>query len=185
MQNLDIVLIGPVRTGKSTIGNLLAEKLGLPQVSLDKVRWEYYKEIGYDTRLAQDIRTSGGFLALVLYWNLFDAYAVERLLMDYHHCVIDFGAGVYWNLEVFYRVQRVLVSYRNIVLLLPSPDLDESLRILTERDHNPPKDIHFDLNTFFLRHHTYYDLAKFTVYTRGRTPEETCAEILKLVTLSQ
>jgi ATPase subunit of ABC transporter with duplicated ATPase domains len=44
----DIVLIGPVRAGKSTQGKLLAKRLGLPQVSLDEVRYGYYKEIGYD-----------------------------------------------------------------------------------------------------------------------------------------
>ena len=62
----DIILIGPVRTGKSTLGKLLAEKLGLPQVSLDDLRWKYYGEIGYDEDLAQEFRKQGGFLALVL-----------------------------------------------------------------------------------------------------------------------
>jgi adenylate kinase family enzyme len=31
----DIILIGPVRTGKTTISQLLAERLGLPQIALD------------------------------------------------------------------------------------------------------------------------------------------------------
>jgi adenylate kinase family enzyme len=35
--NPDIVLIGPVRTGKSTLGHLLVERLGLPQISVDTV----------------------------------------------------------------------------------------------------------------------------------------------------
>ena len=43
----DIILIGPIGTGKSTLGRLLAAKLGLPQVSMDDVRWDYYREIGY------------------------------------------------------------------------------------------------------------------------------------------
>ncbi len=33
-----IVLIGPICAGKSTIGKVLAEKLGLPQVELDEIR---------------------------------------------------------------------------------------------------------------------------------------------------
>src|SRR5512141_136935 len=102
----DIVLIGPVRAGKSTIGKLLAQRLGLPQVSLDAGRRRYYAECGYDEALAKEIRTRGGFLALFLYWQLFDAHAVERLLEEHRRCVIDFGAGIYESLESFARVQR-------------------------------------------------------------------------------
>ena len=83
----DIILIGPVRTGKSTVGKLLSERLLLSQVSLDEVRWQYYQEIGYDPGIAQKIRKTGGFVALVFYWKLFDAYAVERVLADYQDCV--------------------------------------------------------------------------------------------------
>jgi hypothetical protein len=52
--------------------------------------------------------------------------------------------------------------------------------MLRERDKEPPGDLNFDFNAHFLSHHGYYDLAKFTVYTGGRTPTETCAEILAL-----
>ncbi len=133
----EIVLIGPVRTGKSTLGKLLAQRLGVPQVSLDDARWRYYREIGYDDALAQEIRSRGGFLALVLYWNLFDAYAAERLLAEHRSCVFDFGAGIYWNDEVLERVQGALHSFHNVVLLLPAPDPNESIRILRARRYRP------------------------------------------------
>jgi adenylate kinase family enzyme len=177
----DIILIGPVRTGKSTVGKLLADELGLPQVSLDNLRWKYYAEIGYDPKLAEDYRRHGGFLALVLYRNLFTAYAVERLLMEYHNCVFDFGADIYDSLESFARVRQALAACRNVILLLPSRDIEESLQILTARDAHPPTDLNFDFNRHFVSHHTYYDLAKLTVYTKGKAPEETCQEILKMV----
>lgn len=176
----DIILIGPVRTGKSTVGKLLARELGQPQVSLDDERRRYYAEIGYDPELAATFRRQGGFLALVLYWNLFDAYGVERLLSEHHNCVIDFGAGAYESLESRARVQRAFAGYRNVFLLLPSPDIEESLRILAARDTNPPKDLNFDLNRHFLTRNMYADLAKFTVYTKDRTPEQTCGDILQL-----
>jgi hypothetical protein len=38
-----------------------------------------------------------------------------------------------------------------------------------------------DINAHFRRHYTYYDLAIITVYTRGKTSEETCQEILERV----
>ena len=179
----DIVLIGPVRAGKSTLGQLLAQRLGLPQVSVDKLRRKYREEIGYDETLAKEFRARGGFLALYLYWNLFDAYTLERVLADHRKCVIDLGAGIYESHEMFARVQRALQPYRNVILLLPSPDKAESLRILTDRDSDPPNDLNFDFNAHFLDQHSYYDLAKFIVYTKGKTPEETCAEILALTGL--
>ena len=49
----EIILIGPVGTGKSTLGELLSEQLGIPQCSIDDVRWDYYKEIGYDEEVAK------------------------------------------------------------------------------------------------------------------------------------
>jgi hypothetical protein len=36
-------------------------------------------------------------------------------------------------------------------------------------------------NARFLHHHSYYDLATITVYTKGKTPEETCEEILERI----
>ena len=179
----DIVLIGPVRTGKSTLGKLLSEQLGLPQVSLDDFRRKYYREIGYDEDLAQEFRKHGGFLALVLYWSLFDAYAIERLLAEHRHCVFDFGAGagLSESKENFSRVQHALALYPNIFLILPSADKEESIRILSARDINPPVDLNFDLNRRFLEHGAYQRLAKHIIYTKGKTPEETRDEILGLV----
>ncbi len=177
----DIVLIGPVRTGKSTLGRLLAETLRLPQVSLDSLRVKYYKEIGFDEMLASEIRQKGGFLAFMFYRELFTAYAVERMLAEHTGCVFDFGAGIFESDEMFRRVKQALADYPNVVLLLPSQDLETSLNILAERDPNPPRDLNFDLLRHFLTHHTYYDLAKITVFTAGKTPQQTCQEILERV----
>lgn len=178
----NIILIGPIGAGKSTVGSLLANHLDLPQYSMDELRWNYYKEMGYDEELAKQKRETEGFWGLYQYWKPFEAYAVERLLLEHENCVIDFGAGhsVYEDTSLFQKVQRVLVPYPNIVLLLPSSDLDESIRILNERneyvsDGNP------NINEHFVKHPSNYKLAKFTVYTKAKTPEETCDDILRIV----
>ena len=120
----DIILIGPVRTGKSTLGKLLSAKLGRPQISLDTLRWKYYQEIGYDDTFAKTIRQQGGFLALVLYWHLFDAYAVERVLAEHSHCVFDFGAGAgaSESRENMARVRLAVAPYPNVFLILLAHD---------------------------------------------------------------
>ena len=175
----DIILIGPQTVGKSTVGELLAERLGLPQYSMDEQRWAYYKEIGYDETLAKKKRETEGVWGIIRYWKPFEAHAVERLLSDQTNCVIDFGAGhsVYDDPLLFQRVQRALAPYPNVVLLLPSPGLEESIRILNKRNQNLPDDIR-STNEHFLRHPSNSSLAKFTVYTKDKTPQETCSEIL-------
>jgi hypothetical protein len=104
------------------------------------------------------------------------------LLAEHKNCVIDFGAGhsVYEDVSLFQKVQRALAPYPNIFLLLPSPDLDESVRILNERNEYVP-DGSLNINEHFVRHPSNAELAKFTVYTRAKTPKETCNEILRLV----
>ena len=179
----NIILIGPIRAGKSTLGRLLAEKLRKPQVSMDQLRWQYYREIGYDEDLAQNFRRLGGFLALVLYWQQFDPYAVERLLAEHQNCVVDFGAGgcIVENDEGLARIQHALDPCPNVILLLPSTDLDESMEILAARDLNPPKDLNFDFNRHFVEREIYHKLAKHIVYTKGKSPTESCEEIMKLL----
>ncbi|MCB8951662.1 MAG: shikimate kinase [Ardenticatenales bacterium] len=181
----DIILIGPVRTGKSTLSRLLAEKLGVPNISLDELRWRYYAEIGYDEALARHIRQTGGFVALVFYWKLFDAHAVERVLSEHQNCIFNFGAGhtVNENSELFARVQRALTDYDHVILILPSPDAQRSIEILNERTQDLVGSFGqgFDWNTYFVQHPANRKLAKFVVYTEGKSPEETRDEILDLV----
>ncbi|MEO0520908.1 MAG: shikimate kinase [Cyanobacteria bacterium P01_A01_bin.116] len=178
----DIILIGPQTVGKSTIGGLLSEQLNLPQCSMDEQRWRYYQEIGYDETLAKQKRDSEGAWGIIQYWKPFEAHAVERVLSEHTHCVIDFGAGhsVYDDPSLFQRVQTALSSYPNVVLLLPSPDLTDSIQILNERNQHLPEDIR-RTNEYFIRHPSNAKLAKFTVYTQGKAPKETCDDILRLV----
>lgn len=180
--NSEIILIGPIGAGKSTVGELLSDKLRLPQVEMDELRTRYYREIGYDDALAKSKRESEGFWGLYQYWKPFEAYAVERLLSEYKDCVIDFGAGhsVYEDKKLFERVHAILAPYKNIFLLLPSPDVDESINILNEREAFL-REMKPNINEHFIKHHSNYDLAKHIIYTKNKTPEETCEEILHLL----
>lgn len=174
----DIILIGPAGVGKSTIAALLAERLKLRLVSLDVLRWEYYSEIGYDEETARKIHEEQGFWAMYQYWKPFELHSVERVLQEYSRCVIEFGAGhsVYEDDVLFQRAKQALGVYKNVVLLLPSPDKDESYRILNERYGEE-----FPINKHFLTHHSNYDLATLTVYNKDQTPEQTVEEILQRI----
>ena len=176
---MDIVLIGPIGAGKSTLGNLLSAALRLPNCSIDDVRFRYYREIGYDESDANRLYKSEGFWGLYRYWKPFEAHAVERVLEDHQNSVIDLGAGhsVYEDDALFVRVKRALAPCRHVVLVLPSPNLNRSLNVLRER--RPSLDaIEPDINKHFIMHPSNYELATFTVYTEGRLPKDTCAEIV-------
>jgi len=181
--NFKVILIGPISAGKSTLSKLVAEKLGLPCRHMDQVRVRYYKEIGYDENLADQIRKKDGFLGLYRYWKPFEAHAVERLLSENEEAVIDFGGGhsVYEDDTLFARVQQVMAPYPHVILILPSPDQEKSIRILNARTGRMVSE-GFDFHEHFVKHHSNYDLAKHIVYTEGKTPVGTCAEIVEIVT---
>lgn len=174
----DIILIGPVGVGKSTIGKLLSEKLLIPQASLDDIRWDIYKEVGYDFELADMIISTEGFLGIYKYWKVFEAHSVERVLAIYPNHIHDFGAGqsVYEDEKLFKRVKAVLEPYPNVILLLPSKDKDKSLKCLLERTE-------FEYNDLFINNTCNEELAKIVVYTEGKSPDETCEEIISRIKL--
>ena len=74
-------------------------------------------------------------------------------------------------------------THRNVVLVLPSPDPDESCGILCERGGERPGVSGLNLNEHFIRYHSNSRLATITVYTEGKTPEGTRDDILARVTL--
>lgn len=183
-----IILIGPMSAGKSTIAALLAEKLVCPRYSLDDKRWEYYQEIGYDEAKASEISKADGMIGLLHYWKPFEAHAVVRMLSEHGSGVIDFGAGhsVYEDDALFKRVQDALALYPFVFLLLPSPDSDKSVKILNSRfvqmlaEEGIEADSRIlEINEHFVKHPSNALLAKTTIYTEGKTPDETCAEIMQ------
>jgi shikimate kinase len=177
-----IVLIGPAATGKTTISKLVAEQLGKPYVSLDEIRWDYYREIGYSDVAERQITAEKGGLGQHEYWERFAAYAVERVLQDYGGAVLDFGGGhsVYVNTELFKRVEQALVAYSNIVLVLPTPDNTESLRILEERFIQRHAD-QLAMVEFFTRYFAVHPLTKQLIYTAQKSPEQVVSELRQLM----
>ncbi len=91
-------------------------------------------------------------------------------MSEYKNCVIDLGAGhsVYEDDELFTRAQQALAPYNNVVLLLPSSNLEESIQILNDRNCSRPVDT-LKFNEHFIKHHSNYDLAKITVYTKNKS----------------
>jgi hypothetical protein len=185
-----VILIGPICAGKSTIATLLAEKLNLPHYSVDDERWAYYEEAGYDKAAVKQIADSEGMVGVLRYWKPFEVHAVERVLADHSGSVIDFGAGhsVHEDPDLFARVERALAPFPNVILLLPSADLDESVAILNDRFENLlMREVGkvdpglLAVNEQFVKYPSNHKLAKIVIYTNGNTPEESCDELLQKI----
>ena len=177
------VLIGPVGAGKSSVGRALAERLQVPEVALDDVRWPYYEEIGYDRRREADLRRSDGFAAVYRYWKPFEVHALERMLEDHHDCVFHLGAGhsVYEDEAHFRRAQVALSRFRHVILLMPSPDRSESVRVLHERRPGAVQPDGFDFHEHFVTHHSNWDLATAVIYTVDKSEQDTVEEVMAVI----
>lgn len=185
-----IALIGPIRAGKSTVAALLAERLGVPHIELDRLRWDYYPLVGYDAAHAQGIQETGGWLGVVEYAKPFDVAMIERAVGEHLPCVMDFGGGhsVYEDEALFERVAQALAAFDHVVLLLPSADVAESIAITTariieavERNGSTLDPRLLALNEQFIRHPANTQLATLTLYTHNQTPDQTCTEILRRI----
>jgi shikimate kinase len=188
--NSTLILIGPLGAGKTTVGHLLAERLDLPFCSVDDARPAYYRNVGYDLAFASQIAASDqGIQGVLRYSKPFEAQMVEQVLTD-HHGIIDFGASnsVYDDKDLFGRVENALAPYPHVILLLPSPDLEESVAILRNRltrmlteARKDYRDELFELNEYFVRHPSNHQLAKRVLYTKDKTPENICDEIVQIL----
>lgn len=189
-----IILIGPIRTGKSTIAKLLSEKLNYPRFRMDILKHEYYKEIGYNETYGAEIQKKEGFIALYRYLRPFDVYAVKRALQDCSFGIIDFGGGlsVYENNTLLDLVEQELKAYENVILLLPSQDKQESIDLLNKRMREKEYREYFKddgindrmyLNKLFIEHTSNLKLAKHIFYTKDKSPEQTANEIIRNLSL--
>ncbi len=81
-------------------------------------------------------------------------------MSEHNNCVIDFGAGysVYEDDADFARARKLLSPYENVVLLLPSSDLDESVEIFKKRSQLTINGV--EINRFFMTHPSNHKLAK-------------------------
>jgi len=138
------------------------------------------EEAGYDKSVERQILAQEhNYRNVFRYWKQFEAYMVERLLAEHRGHIIDFGACqfVYEDPADFARVQKTLAPYPNVVLILPSPDLDEFLRVVKGRSWDGVAG-GFDFQEHFVKHPSNQALAKLIVYTESKSPKETCREIL-------
>lgn len=165
-----ILLIGPMGVGKSTISQALSKQLNLPIISLDnrKQLSNFYKQEQNFDNLKE-----------------FEFYLMSSVLTSLKEpAIIDFGAGhsVYENPLIFYETKKIISRFKNVELILPSKQIDESIKIiidhLRKRGNNINQEI-IDRNEHFLTFPSNYSLATHIIYTNNLKVEEIVNEIIQ------
>lgn len=164
MYSHSIILIGPSGAGKSTVSEELAQMTGMRRVRLDGIANED-RRTGY----------TGNFRNVEIFNLDMIKKVIERVKENRNPVIIDFGAGhsIYENEERFNELKSVLEDFENIVLLLPSRDVEESIRIMKQRSTGDTSD-----NRRFIESPCNKELATMMIYGWGRKPKEIASEIL-------
>jgi shikimate kinase len=188
MRDSPIILIGPMAVGKTSVALSLSEKLGRPNVPMDRIRWYYYLKAGYS--IAREKELNHNFLELQTYWKTFNVETIAAGLRDFSDCIMDFGGGhsYYPDPERLALMEKTLEPYPHIFLLLPSEDRDESLRVcvqrLKERYGDKFDEADLEATRNYIWHESNARLAKTTIYTAEKTVEDVAHEIIRQVTVT-
>ncbi len=174
---LDPVLIGPPEVGKSTVGALLAQSLGVKHWEHDRLRLGYYEEIGFDMALNKRLYAEQGWAVMFAYWQAFAPHSVERFAASCHG-VLDTGGGSPVSLHpvLFDRIRAAFAPFRNVVLLMPDPDVDRSLEILAQ--HVEQTEMLRINQRYLMESGCFERLATRVVYTGTRSASEVHDEVL-------
>ena len=176
-KNKSIVLTGPIGVGKSTQAKLLSKKLNLPVCDYDKIKGKYRRDIGLNEKKAQSIEHEKGVYALLQYINDFKSKILQQIINDHPNHIIDLGGGAHSFDEKnqIERAKKAFESVKDIILLIPSPDLETNINALPGIKEN------WEINTYLIMHPTNKLFATKTAYTFEKTPEEVLSEILKVL----
>jgi shikimate kinase len=177
----EIVLIGPVGVGKTTVAKLLAERLDLPRVSMDDVLFDYFREVGFDEEHWKGIAEKLGRPAAYRYLKVFGSHGVRRMLEDHKNCIFDFGGGGVMGEfpDEFAKFKAELAQFENVVFLIPSADKKESLQYLYDRLKITTKG--WTILEHIVFHPSHEQLAKHTVFVKDLTPEQVCENVLAAI----
>jgi shikimate kinase len=165
-----VVLVGPMGVGKSTVGLLLAERLGAGFRDTDE------DIVAAQGRTVADIFVEDG----EAHFRALEKRAVAAALAG-HDGVLSLGGGA-----VLDAGTRALLAGRRVVYL--SMDVEEAVRRTGLNAARPllavnPRKQWRELME--ARRHLYEEVASAVVATDGRTPEEVVREVLNALELKE
>ncbi len=172
-----ITLSGPSAVGKTTVGSLLAEKLGFNFFDLDDL-------VCKQAHLA----TSGEVIRQLGHaeFKLIQHRCLKKQLLSNDVYIFAIGGEVYrpgYDQELI-KLNRSLISKNSYnIALIPDQSLETTIDTLYPRLYDGKRDTRTKDRESFLRYTEpalpqYKSLGNHTVYTKSNTPEEVVGSII-------
>ncbi|WP_051432710.1 shikimate kinase [Promicromonospora kroppenstedtii] len=181
-----MILVGPLAAGKSTLGALVAERLGHAFVDIDDIAWSYCAEVGWSLGRLLERDDAVGWAAAEREWEPARAHAVQRAVAEHPDAVIALGAGYTSFTDPAWaeEVRRTLAPVPDVIHLLPSPDPERSVTVLRERAISARgKDWIIegrDWIAAWVADPLAAEVAAATVFTDGAVPAESADQLVAL-----
>ncbi|UTW66013.1 hypothetical protein KFE94_15340 [bacterium SCSIO 12643] len=187
-----IIITGPLAVGKSTIALELSERIGWGNYPVDRLKWFYRFNNGYDLVAGTRVLKEHGFGALIDYASEFFGPTELKDIFSRFHGIIDLGATDTYccSPKRYTELKQIFDALNNVFLLLPSKNSQKSENILAKRlkiryENHPFKEMvlqsYLDKNMEFINSFSQYLLAKHIVYLEDKTIDEICSEIIEKV----
>jgi XRE family aerobic/anaerobic benzoate catabolism transcriptional regulator len=164
-----IGLVGLRGAGKSTLGKLLAEKLGVPFVELDRM-----VEQQYGASIPLLIEMSG-----VATFRRHERACLERVIAENETVVIATAGGIVSNPETY----GLLLRRTHTVWISAQPE-EHMGRVMKQGDFRPMaknREAMADLHAILESRRADYARAETTLDTSGATVQQSFAKLAKLV----
>ena len=165
-----IALIGLRGAGKSTLGAMLAKRLEVPFLELDRL---IEQESGVALSAIFDLYGQSGFRRLEL-------QCLEQVLERYPRFVLSTGGSLVSETATFERLLATCFT----IWLRASPE-EHMRRVIAQGDMRPMannREAMADLENILSAREPFYSKADATVDTSGHTVEESASNIARLVT---
>ncbi len=192
----NIILIGPLGTGKSTIAEHLSIRTGLRNIPVDKLKWYYRLNNGYDLVKSRNILRTNGFSALIDYAQSYFGPREIHAILNQFSGIVDLGASDTHSNDMrrMKELLHYLDGYPNVFLILPYPDENLTLQVLNkrliqrykdDRLKGPVLNTYLEKNEEFVRSTQNHVAAKHVIYTNDRSFEKIAEEIILKCDFSQ
>lgn len=187
----EIVLMGPMSSGKTTLAKKISKMTGIAHLNIDCIKWDYFSYYGYEEACAEKEYSRDGIRGLHEYYKLYEIKTLRRVFSKYKDCIFDLGAGftVYNHSAHQSAVNSMLSIFHNKFTILPHAEYDKSRKILLKRFINKFKDDDelenilsstpgFHLNDYFLKH--YYETPDLghIIYTANKSTKTIAKSII-------
>jgi shikimate kinase len=155
---MKLFIIGPGGVGKTTCGNILAKMIGYRFIDLDQ---EFCSRVGDITK---HINTQG-----------YESYCLKNSELFYklleklpENFVFSLSSGFLIHKELRIKHKQTLDKVGTSILLLPSESLDESIKIIVERQMSRGLGLEEEREKtkFSERFHEYQKFGDFRIYSK-------------------